>query len=81
MFAKLLAPIVGAALVATPALAQSASALSAQPAAIERAGSSGKGSHLEGGGWIAPILAAAIVIGGILLVAGVFDDDDAPASP
>ena len=81
MFAKILAPIAGAALIAAPALAQSASALSVQPAAVERAGPGGEGSQLEGGAWIAPVLAAAIVLGGILLAAGVFDDDDDPVSP
>ncbi len=81
MFAKILAPIAGAALIAAPAFAQSASALSVQPAAIERAGADGEGNQLEGGAWIAPVLAAAIVVGGILLAAGVFDSDDDPVSP
>lgn len=83
MFAKFLAPLAGAALIAAPAVAQSASALSMQPAAVERAGGGdGKGNQLEGGAWIAPVLAAAIVLGGILLAAGVFDDDDdVPVSP
>jgi hypothetical protein len=81
MFAKFFAPVAGVALIAAPAMAQSASALSVQPVAVERAaGGSDDGSQLEGGGWIAPVLAAAIVIGGILLAAGVFDKDD-PVSP
>ncbi|MBX3562391.1 MAG: hypothetical protein KF780_11340 [Sphingomonas sp.] len=81
MFAKFLAPMAGAALIAAPAVAQSAAALSVQPAVIERAAGADEGNELAGGAWIAPVLAAAIVIGGVLLAAGVFDDDDAPVSP
>ncbi len=82
MFARILAPLAGAALIAAPAIAQSAAPLPAQPAAVERAGGGdGQGSRLEGGSWIAPALAALIVLGGVLLAAGVFDDDDEPVSP
>ncbi len=83
MFAKVLAPIAGAALIAAPALAQS-SALSGQPApaGMERASSAGANANrLEGQSWIPALLAGAIVIAGILLAAGVFDDDDSPVSP
>ena len=83
MFARILAPLAGAALIAAPAIAQSAAPLSVQPAAIERAGGGDdEGSRLEGGSWVAPVRAAVIVLGGVLLAAGVFDDDDEePVSP
>ncbi|MDQ8757937.1 hypothetical protein RCO27_17055 [Sphingosinicella sp. LHD-64] len=39
-------------------------------------------NSVEGGGWLAPAVAAAIVIAGILTATGViFDDDDEPTSP
>lgn len=78
MLGRIVAPLAGIALLAAPAVAQpSAQALSVQPA-IERAGASGEdGSALEGGSWIAPLLGGLIVIGGVLLAAGViFDNDD-----
>lgn len=63
-----------------PAIGQTAEPLSV--AASARAGESTDGSALEGGAWIAPVLAGLIVLGGILLAAGVFDDDDdRPTSP
>lgn len=82
MFSRVLAPLACIALVSTPALAQtSAQALSVQPA-VERAGADMNGANaMEGGSWIAPVLAAAIIIGGILLATGVLYDDDDPASP
>lgn len=82
MLSRVLAPLACIALVATPALAQpSAQSLSIQPA-VERAGADmGDANALEGGGWIAPVLAAAIVIGGVLLATGVLFDDDDPVSP
>lgn len=84
MFARSLTLLAAASLGAAPALAQpSVQALSVQPAAARAGGLDGSGaSDLEGGGWIAPVLFAAIVIGGVLLATGVlFDDDEEPASP
>lgn len=83
MLSRVLAPLAGIALIATPVLAQpSAQTLSVQPVA-ERAGADMDGANaMEGGGWIAPVLAAAIVITGVLVATGVlFDDDDEPTSP
>jgi len=62
-----------------PAVGQSADGLSVAPAA--RAGESTEGSALDGGSWIAPVLAALIVLGGILMATGVLFDNDDPASP
>lgn len=84
MFARSLALLAAASLSAAPALAQpSAQALSVQPAAARAGGLDDSGaSDLGGGSWIAPVLFAAIVIGGVLLATGVlFDDDNEPASP
>lgn len=54
-----------------------------QTAAVEtvRAGDSTEASsELNGGSWFPPLLAALIVLGGILMAAGVLFDDD-PSSP
>lgn len=82
MLRQFLAFAAAASLSVTPALAQSASALSIAPA-IERAGPGGADSDLEGGSVIPMIAFAAIVIGGILLATGVIwdDNDDEPQSP
>ncbi len=82
MLSRVLAPLACIALIATPAVAQSsAQSLSLEPLA-ERAGADMDGANaMEGGSWIAPVLAAAIVIGGILLATGVLFDDDEPTSP
>ena len=62
----------------TPAIGQ---AEYAAPPAVS-AGESTEGSALAGGSWFPPVLAALIVITGILVATGVlFDDDDPPRSP
>lgn len=64
----------------TAAIGQPAAPLSV--AASARAGESTDGSALDGGSWIAPVLAGLIVVAGILVATGViFDDDDNPSSP
>lgn len=73
-----------AALVAMSILTASmASPAISQPVGVEavRAGESTEGSsELGGGPWFPPLLAALIVLGGILLATGVLFDDDS-ASP
>jgi hypothetical protein len=85
MIGKSLAALAGLSLAAAPALAQpSARSLSLQGAAgVTRAAApTTRKSELAGGSWIPIILALAIVTGGVLLAAGVFDDDNGtPTSP
>jgi len=65
-------------LAASPAAAQPA----AQALSIERAGAAPGDSRLDGPVLLPALAFGLIVIGGVLLAAGVFDgDDDAPASP
>ncbi len=84
MIRQSLAFIAAASLAAAPALAQppaSASALSIAPS-MARAGPSEADSDLEGASLFPILLAAGIVIAGVLLATGViFDDDDSPSSP
>ena len=70
------------ALSASPVVAQSsAQPLSVLPA-VERAGAPEGPSNLDGGNWFPPALFGLIVLGGVLLAAGVlFDDDQTPFSP
>ena len=68
------------------ALSMSAAPVLAQPAAaplsVARASASTEnGNDLNGGSWFPPVLAALIIIGGILLATGVIFDDDDPDSP
>lgn len=74
MIGKILAPLAGLMLAASPALAQAPAPVGAP---IENA------SQIEGGSWFPPILAVAIIVGGVLLATGViFDnDEDTPTSP
>ena len=83
MVGRSLALLASVALAASPALAQpSAHALSIGPA-VERAGAeTGAGNDLRGRGSLFPaMVAAAIVIAGVLVALGVFWDDDGPDSP
>lgn len=79
MVGRMVAPLAGIMLAASPALAQGSAAPLGLPvgAPVENA------SQLEGGNWFPPVLAAAIIIGGVLLATGViFDNDDEnPTSP
>ena len=60
----------------SPAFAQNPSMETA------RAGASTEGSsELGSGPWFPPLLAALIVLGGILMATGVLFDDDDPSSP
>ena len=79
MLTKPLAMLAAIGLAASPALAQP----SAQALSIERAGAAPGDSALDGPSIFPPLLFGLIVIGGVLLAAGVFDGDDgdAPASP
>ena len=63
----------------TAAAGQTAEPLSVTASA--RAGESTDGSALNGGSWFPPLLAALIVLGGILMATGVLFDDDDPTSP
>jgi hypothetical protein len=76
---KLAALAAIAILAASPAIGQSAAPLSVAPAV--QAGESTEGNALAGGSWLPPVLAGLIVLGGVLLAAGVFDEDDPPTSP
>lgn len=82
MIRQSLAFIAAASLAAAPTLAQpSASALSIAPS-MARAGPAEADSDLEGASLFPVLVAAAIVVAGILLATGVlFDDDDSPSSP
>ena len=64
--------------------ASTASPAIGQPIGVEavRAGESTEGSsELGSGPWFPPLLAALIVLGGILMATGVLFDDDDPSSP
>lgn len=62
---------------AAPVLAQP----SAAPLSVARASAStDEGNALNGGSWFPPVLAALIIIGGVLLATGVLFDDG-PDSP
>jgi hypothetical protein len=81
MFRKSVAALAAVAFIASPVLAQ---ASSAPVAAVQRAGpAAGDSSQLAGGPILPPILAATIIILGILMATGVvFDNDDSdPVSP
>lgn len=72
--------LAAASMTAAPVLAQP----SAVPLSVARAGASTEaGSDLRGGqgAWIAQLVFALIVIGGILMATGVIFDDDDPDSP
>ena len=78
MLRKSLAFLAALSMSATPVLAQP----SAAPLSVARAGATGAdGSDLRGGSWFPPVLAALIIIGGVLLATGVIFDDDDPDSP
>jgi len=77
MLSKFLALLAAIGLAAGPSLAQP----SAQALSIERVGAAPGDSALDGPSIVPPLLFGLIVIGGALLAAGVFDDDDAPVSP
>jgi hypothetical protein len=84
MVGKFLAGLAGLSLATTPALAQSqAQGLSLQQAPVaQRAEAPTDDESNLAGGWLPIILVVAIVAGGILLAAGVFDDDHGrPSSP
>lgn len=79
MLGKVLAPLACLTLAASPALAQSTAA----PLSVARAAAPMEGASEVEGSWLPPVLAALIVVGGVLLATGViFDDDnDLPTSP
>ena len=79
MYRNLVALAAAASLSAAPAFAQSESA---EALSIQRAAPAVQNSNqLEGGSWVAPLLAATIVILGVLTATGVIFDDDNPDSP
>ena len=78
MLRKCLGFLAALSMSAAPVLAQPAAA----PLSVARASAAAEnGSDLHGGSWFPPVLAALIVIGGILLATGVLFDDDDPDSP
>lgn len=84
MFRKSLAALAAVAFVASPVIAQTSSAPLAD---VQRAGAATEDpSELAGGAILPPILAATIIVLGVLMATGViFDDDDStpliPVSP
>ena len=82
MVGRSFAVLASVALAASPALAQpSAQALSVAPAVERAAAPTGEGSELRGrASWFPAIVAAAIILGGVLLALGVLWDDG-PDSP
>ncbi len=84
MVGKFFAGLAGLSLAVTPAIAQSdAQGLSLRQAPVPQRAAAPTGHESElAGSWLPIILALAIVAGGVLLAAGVFDnDDDRPSSP
>ena len=78
MLRKSLAFMAALSMSAAPVLAQP----SAAPLSVARAGATTQDSNeLRGGSWLPPVLAALIIIGGILLATGIIFDEDHPHSP
>lgn len=75
---KLLAAVAMSSLIATPALAKTASPLSIANAGSVKASTSSKKSNKLAPGVMVGVLAGAAVIGGIIAIA---DDNNSPDSP
>ena len=85
MLRNTLTALAAAALVTTPVLAQASTVPGTSPAdAVQRSGAGmSAGSQLTGGPILPPILAATIIVLGVLLATGVIldNDDETPLIP
>lgn len=75
MFKRALGFVAAATMSTSAVMAQSAAPLSVAPA-VRASADTGEESELTGAPLVPILVFAAIIIGGVLLATGVFDDDD-----